>query len=235
MQAPTLWISLPGGPARAVDPRRGITAGRRAEFPLGADDPWLHRRCLELRWSGAGWYAGNVGRRRTVMLRDLRRAHGVRLAPGESHPLRAPAYAVFVTGSDRVHELHLRLNGAPATPDATAEPVEPDTLTIDDLGEADRMLVAAFAESYLSGESATLASLRTDREVAQRLGLTAKAVEHRRDDLYAAVVGGGLIPLAEWRQIRPRNRLWAVIRAVLEAGLIDLEDLELLPAPVAGG
>lgn len=51
-----------------LTPRGEITVGRSADFPVGADDPAMHRRFLHI-WNSAGdWLIQNVGNQITAKI-----------------------------------------------------------------------------------------------------------------------------------------------------------------------
>lgn len=232
MEAPQLVVDDLCGTTFRESGGRDVVVGRAGDVVIGVDNRYLHRRSIRLHAENGTWMLTNIGKRVTVMVVADGGIRGVRVAPGFSVPLVGGRFRVVLGAKLTTYEIEVRVDGEAAV----GEPVSLDsdsaarTLTLDSLEEADRRLVAAFAEDYLSGRSMWLTSVRSDREVAAKLGTTAKAIEHRRNALCSLAIDGGLIPLSEWRRVQPRNRFILVVSAVIDASLVTADDLRLLPS-----
>ncbi|APT91363.1 hypothetical protein CSPHI_10570 [Corynebacterium sphenisci DSM 44792] len=227
-QAPRIELDDLCGVVLDPAPGETLTIGRNGDLRVGEDNPYMHRRALQLYSAGGAWYLQNIGSHVTVMLRRPGDARGMRLAPAQIQALTEPAYSVLFGVKRENYEIEIRQEVA-----GTGEPLgDVDTgtatLTIDELTERERALVAAFAEDYLRGRVDSLATLCTDARAAEKLGTTAKAVEHRRTELYELILGGGLVSDMEWRHTHRRQRMTRAARALIDARLVTVDDLALL-------
>lgn len=68
-----------------LTPRGEITVGRSADFPVGADDPAMHRRFLHIWNSDGDWLIQNVGNQITAKIHPEGNIQFIpqRLAPGD--------------------------------------------------------------------------------------------------------------------------------------------------------
>lgn len=236
MNPPTLTVDDLCGTAVEVDPGSGLTIGRSAELVVGEDNPYMHRRVLHVYADGGTWFLRNVGSHVTVMVRVPGDSRGLRLAPDQSVALNGPEYSVLFGVKRETYEIAVQMDVKETEdPFADIDSDGPETITVAELDDRERALVAAYAEDFLRGDVESLIVLCTDAEAADKLGTTPKALEHRRYALYELVVGGGLVSNAEWRRIKAHNRMIRAAQAVIESRLVTADDLELLDREKVGG
>lgn len=68
-----------------LSPRQEVTVGRGADFPVGVDDPAMHRRFLHIWNSNGDWLVQNVGKQITARIHPEGNIQFLpqRLAPGD--------------------------------------------------------------------------------------------------------------------------------------------------------
>ena len=104
-----------------------------------------------------------------------------------------------------------------------------ETISVGELPERHRALIAAYAEDYLRGRIDTILVSCTDAQAGQKLGgKSAKAVEHYRNALFETALSKGLVSTKEWQRIDRKSRLQVVVAAAIESQLVTAEDLGLL-------
>lgn len=226
---PALTIDDLCGTAMEVAPGTGLTIGRNADLIVGEDNPYMHRRVLHAYADGDTWYLRNVGSHVTVMVRLPGDSRGFRLAPDQAVALNGPEYSVLFGVKREIYEIAVHMDvEESADPFADFDSDGTETITVAELNDRERALVAAYAEDYLRGNVESLIVLCTDADAAVKLGTTPKALTHRRYALYELVVGGGLVSNSEWNRITPHNRMIRAVQAVIEARLVTADDLVLL-------
>ena len=229
MKLPALTIDDLCGTALEVDPGTGLTIGRNADLVIGENNPYMHRRVLHAYADGDTWYLRNVGSHVTVMARLPGDSRGFRLAPDQAVALTGPEYSVLFGVKRETYEIAVHMDVEESVdPFADFASDGTETITIAELNDRERALVAAYAEDYLRGDVESLVVLCTDAEAAEKLGTTPKALTHRRYALYELVVGGGLVSNAEWSRITAHNRMIRAAQAVIESRLVTADDLRLL-------
>lgn len=229
MTLPALTIDDLCGTTLEVDPGAGVTIGRNADLVVGEDNPYMHRRVLHVYADGGTWYLRNVGSHVTVMARLPGDSRGFPLAPDQAVALNGPEYSVLFGVKRETYEIAVHQDvDESAVPFVDFVSDGTETITIAELTDRERALVAAYAEDYLRGDVESLIVLCTDAEAAEKLGTTPKALTHRRYALYELVVGGGLVSNAEWSRITPHNRMIRAAQAFIESRLVTADDLCLL-------
>jgi hypothetical protein len=109
----------------ALNQHQRITLGRAADFPVGEDDEFMHRRFLQFWADGTTWMVTNHGGRLTAGIhpRADTSFSEMRAGPGASLPLPLGESAVVFGTSDRTYELHLTVARTLRPPEVGVPPV----------------------------------------------------------------------------------------------------------------
>ncbi|MGP9724040.1 hypothetical protein ACT3SZ_08505 [Corynebacterium sp. AOP40-9SA-29] len=197
----------------ALRPGQSLTLGRAAEFPLGPDDEFMHRRFLQIWDSDGTWMITNCGKRLTANIQP--RAHNSfsqsRLGPGASLPLPLGESAVVFATSVTTYELDLTVAATLKPPAGTAAtgPAAGAPLTVGELifNEEQVNLLRALAEPLVRRPGTDLSEVPTVKDLEQTLGWSQKKVNTKIDYLSKALEGSGVTGFSARNGNAPTRRL----------------------------
>jgi len=230
---PALVVEF-AGERRIVPPDRPFTIGRAGDLDID-DNPYLHRRFLELRADAGLWWIANEGSRLSATVADAARTVEAVVAPGGRLPIVVPRLQVlFAAGSTR-YDLQLATE-PPAWAAAGSDPA-PDAVVGETIGrmrlnDSQRRLLVVLAESRLRHPGGTLADVPGSVEAAARLGCTVTAFTRRLDYLCARLAAAGVRGLQAGDGTVSTLRRIRLVEYALETGLVGVGDLVLLDTPV---
>ncbi|MFD5224378.1 hypothetical protein ACFWHT_02015 [Microbacterium sp. NPDC058342] len=210
-----------------------FVVGRGTELSID-DNPYVHRRFLEIAQRDGIWWLANVG---SGLAASVSSADGLAqswLAPGDDMPLVFGATTVMFTAGETTYEFSLKAespfyevstswNGSGDADDVAAL-----------LSPVQRILLTALAEPLLRQGAAGSAQLTSTDEVAARLGWSTAKLERRLGSLcdkFARLGIRGLERGAGGELLASqRSRL---VEHAIGARIVTPRDLELLEAFVA--
>lgn len=211
------------------DPEAIFAVGRDADL-LVDDNPYLHRRFLELSHRDGFWWLANIGTQLPVTVSEASGAVVSWLTPGGTMPLVFSHTVLRFSAGGTSYELNAYLD-EPAyatTRDRTGSSAETTMGRIDLNGEQ-RILVIALAESMLVKGRGEVSSIPSRKDCANRLGWSLKKLDRKLDavcqKLHRANVGGVYGSSADVAL----NRRARLVEFSVAAGLVgasDLGDLE---------
>lgn len=204
--------------------------GRGADLAID-DNPYVHRRFLELAQREGMWWLSNVGSRLTASVASADGMAQSWLAPGGSMPLVFGTTVVMFTAGPTTYELALSAQ----TPFYQVS--TPWTSAADDTGVAallspvQKILLTALAEPMLRLSAQGAVRLPAMDEVARRLGWSMEKLERRVGSLCDKFRRHGVPGLER----NDAGELPDVARARLVehavgARIVTFEDLDLLDA-----
>lgn len=210
-----------------VSPAQPFAIGREAELEID-DNPYLHRRFLELRHDRLWWLA-NVGSQLSATVSDADGLVQAWLAPGAQIPLVFEHTILRFTAGPTTYELTLQLDGAPMAAAATA--VQSDgtttvgrmTLTADQ-----RLLIVALAESALR-ETGAPSQLPSSADAAGRLGWTLTKFNRKLDNVCDKLTKAGVSGLHGGPGKLASSRRARLVEYAVATRMVTAEDLGLLP------
>jgi len=214
-----------------VDPRSPFTIGRDADLCID-DNPFLHRRLLQIRDFEGIWLLENIGARMAVTVSDGAGRLQSWLAPGGRLPRVFGRTTVVFTAGPTTYEgaLHVAEPMFTETHRASGE----GTTTIGDVSftVSQRQLIVALAEPLLLRDGSGMGEIPTSARAAARLGWSITRFNRKLDNVCdkldrADVQGlrGGVRSYATNRRIR-------LVEYALTARLITRADLALLDLEV---
>ena len=245
-RGPLCVVGTRGTARRRVEPGTPLSIGRHADVIL-SNDPYLHRRAVEITVFDDHVELANVGSSLRVTLVHERTRSVTQLEPGGRCALFEGRTTMSIRTVDREHELEIsvRLPGvrAPETREVPAVVPGKDTRRPRTLTDDQRLLLVALAEPLLLDPTRTLADLPSNREVADRLGIGA-GFNGRLDRLCAAVAKLGvdglgpvvsddpfLDDLDADRPRKNRRRRERLVEWALENNVVTFDDLDRLDGP----
>ncbi|MCG2801641.1 MAG: hypothetical protein L6311_06020 [Cellulomonas sp.] len=215
-----------------VSPTEPFVVGR--EGPLGLDDnPYLHRRFLEVVLVDGMWWLRNVGSRLSATISEPSGGMQAWLTPGGRLPLVFGTTVVVFTAGQTTYQIELE--AAQATFASTSIPSGSDagTTTIGQvvLTPSQRALIVALSEPLLRDPGSTTTQIPSSAAAAARLGWALTRFNRKLDNVCdkfdrAGVRGlrGGPGRLATQRRAR-------LVEYAVTSRMVTSADLWLLDAP----
>lgn len=194
---PRLRIDDLIGSGRIITSDQELTVGRAADFVVGGDDEYLHRRLMVLWWSGHSWMVKNIGSKLVLYIepRDRATFSQMQLGPGGELPLPAgPSVVVFST-TQRTYEIHVDVERLGPAENRVADPVATGApATVDSFKPTfeQRVLLTELAAPLLKYPALSDSEIPSVREVATRLGWTDKKVHQKIERMRNALLSSGI-------------------------------------------
>jgi hypothetical protein len=206
--------------------------GREGDLAID-DNPYLHRRFLELQNEGSLWWLANVGSQLTATISD---EHGVMqawLSPAARLPLVFNRTLVWFSAGPTTYELEVILEQAPFTPVATRTPTEFGRTTVgrSDFTPDQMLMVIALCEQALLRGHYGAATLPTSGQAAARLGWTITKFNRKLDNVCQKLARAGVQGLHGGPDGLALNRRARLVEYALSTRLVERTDLTLLDAP----
>jgi hypothetical protein len=211
-----------------VDPEDPFVIGR--EGPLEIDDnPYLHRRFLQVTHHEGLWWLDNVGSRLSATIADPEGNTQAWLAPGARLPVVYARTTVLFTAGPTTYELTLENDEPTFLPTRPAEELEIGETTIGPvtLTESQHLLVLALAEPVLNGRGST-ANIPTSAEAAGRLGWALTRFNRKLDNVCEKLHRHGVRGLRGGPGKLAVNRRARLVEHAVASRLVVPEQLPLL-------
>lgn len=211
-----------------ADPEEPFVIGR--EGPLEIDDnPYLHRRFLQVTHHEGLWWLDNVGSRLSATIADPEGNTQAWLAPGARLPVVYARTTVLFTAGPTTYELTLVNDEPTFLPTRPAEELEIGETTIGPvtLTESQHLLVLALAEPVLNGRGST-ASIPTSAEAANRLGWALTRFNRKLDNVCEKLHRHGVRGLRGGPGKLAVNRRARLVEHAVASRLVVPEQLPLL-------
>jgi hypothetical protein len=216
------WIDL--------HPERSFVIGREADLVVD-ENPYLHRRFLEVRWQDGMWWLANLGSQLSATVSDPEGRFQGWLAPGAHLPLVFDVVLVRFAAGPTSYEVVLHLDGAPLSPAAPGGASDGETtlgrLTLTD---EQRLLVLALAEPALRQDGSGRSPLPSSTAAAARLGWPITKFNRKLDNVCQKLKRAGVRGLHGGPERLASDRRGRLVEYALAARLVTREDLYLLEA-----
>ncbi|MDR0593288.1 MAG: hypothetical protein LBG60_08560 [Bifidobacteriaceae bacterium] len=212
---------------------RPFVVGREGDLVVD-DNPYLHRRLLQIEFESGFWWLANVGGRIAATISDPASGMQAWLPPGARLPLTFANTAVVFTAGPCTYTLTVWTD-TPIWRDWTGQRSLGGVTTQGaiSLTVSQRLLIVALAESMLRRETGSSAPLVSNAEAARRLGWTQTRFNRKLDNVCDKLdrlgvdgVRGGPGDLATGRRAR-------LVEYAVSTGLVTPVDLQLLDQPAA--
>lgn len=216
------------GEVYALDPDRAFTIGREADLVID-DNPFLHRRFLQVRRSEGLWWLANVGSRLAATLADEDGLAQAWLAPGAQLPIAFPRIAVWFTAGPTTYEFSVVTDDAPyATVPRDDAPSGSTTSGLGSFTPEQRLLLIALAEPLLRSGVHGAAAVPSSSEAAVRLGWSVTKLNRKLDSVCQKLERQGVRGLHGGPDRLAANRKARLVEYALAVRLVRSEDLGLL-------
>lgn len=212
-----------------IAPERPFVIGREGDLVVD-DNPYLHRRFLELRHEEL-WWLSNVGHRLSATLSDGDRLVQAWLAPGARLPLTFAVTTVQFTAGPTVYELSVYLD-EPVLSFSTRPAVAADgTVTLGrvTLTPDQRLLVLAVAEPALRRSAGSRGvELPSSAAAAARLGWSVTKFNRKLDNVCQKLASAGVRGLHGGPDQLASGRRARLVEYSLAVRLVTPDDLGFL-------
>lgn len=218
--------SYPVGP-------EGLTIGRDADLVLDDDNPYLHRRLLEVLAHDDLVWLRNLGTRISVTVADDAGMAQTLLAPGARVPLVFPRTVAWFTAGPSTYDVQIVVEDPPfaPAPDLGGAPVS-SRATIGQvrLTPDQHLLILALAEPILR-RGRGVGSIPASQAAATRLGWTITKFNRKLDSVCEKLTRAGVRGLLGTSDRLASNRRVRLVEYALASRLITADDLSLLDLP----
>jgi hypothetical protein len=228
------------GEVHRLDGRSAFCLGREADLTVD-ENPYLHRRFLELRPEHGLWWLVNVGGQLAATVSDSGSGVHAWLAPGGRMPLVFARTVVRFTAGPTSYEVDLLLDTAPYEFERDPRPVGGDT-TVGrmSLTHDQHLMVLVLAEAALRQSTPAAVQIPASAAAARRLGWTVKKFEKKLDNVCERLAAHGVRGLKGEQGNLASSRRARLVEYALAARLVTIDDLRLLqqidgPAATAVG
>ncbi len=218
------WVTLPTD--------RSFAIGRETDFEVD-DNPYLHRRFLELRQVEATWWLANVGSQLAATLSDVHGRFQAFLGPGAHIPVVFEVNLVRFTAGPTSYELALHLDQPPYSTEASEVGEGTTTLGRTPFTADQHLLVVALCEPALRSGGTGASSLPTSAQAASRLGWALTKFNRKLDNVCEKLTRAGVQGLHGGADRLAANRRARLVEYALATRLVTPSDLELLDEVVA--
>lgn len=222
---PSAYVEFCG--ERFPVPNDGVlSVGRDADVAID-DNPFLHRRFLELTINDSGiLWISNVGTSMTTTLADEAGLVQSWLSPGATLPLLFPRSVVWFTAGPTTYEFDVVLENAPFTASFDRGGSVGDTTIGRVVFTPDqRLLVLALAEDVLRRGNRGAGSIPASARAAERLGWTITKFNRKLDNVCEKLAKLGVRGLVS-DGVRPAtNRRARLVEYALATRLVTIEDM----------
>jgi hypothetical protein len=219
------------GELHTITPGGSLEIGREGALAI-EDNPFLHRRFLQIHDHDGMWWLSNVGTHLTATLADDGGSVQSWLSPGASLPLVFQKTFVWFTAGPTTYELEVTIDDAPfvhaAPSQSTSESTTVGALTFT---PEQKLLLVALCEPALKRASPGPAVVPTSAEAAARLGWRLTKFNRKLDNVCQRVAARGVRGLHGGPENLATNRRARLVEYALAARVVSKDDLSLLVTP----
>lgn len=208
-----------------ISPYASFGIGRDADLVLD-DNPYLHRRFLEIVYDRGVWWLKNVGTYLAATLSDETRRAESWLGPGSHLPIVFADMRVrFMAGSTR-YEMGLHLSQPPFEASATVDSLEGETTIGRVSFTRDQWLcILALAEPMLTGAGQSIITLPSNVEAARRLGWTITRFNRKLDNVCGKLTKVGVHGLHGGAGDLASDRRARLVEYAMAVGIVSRKDV----------
>ncbi|WP_245827917.1 hypothetical protein [Sinomonas mesophila] len=222
------------------DPAEVFSIGREGDLEVD-DNPYLHRRFLEISRIDGIWWLSNVGSLLSATVADLSGGLQAWVVPGARIPLVFGHTNVIFTAGSTTYEfaVHVRtpafrqsmvMESADTTGDVGETTIGPITFT-----DSQKALIVALAEPMLRRDGTGLSAIPTSAAAAKRLGWALTKFNRKLDNVCDKLDRVGVAGLRAGGGKLATNRRARLVEHAVSSHLVTADDLALLDAQLLSG
>lgn len=208
----------------------GFSIGRESDLVID-DNPYLHRRFLQIYPDFGMWWLGNVGNLLSATVTDATGHVQAWLSPGARLPIvferlhvlfsaGATTYDFTIYSEDDFYSSSSALSGI-----AGATTIEPIPLT-----SSQRLLIVALSEDVLRQRVPGRGEIPTSAQAAARLGWAITTFNRKLDNVCDKLDRVGVAGLRGGRGNLATHRRARLVEYAVSTRLVSVDDLSLLDA-----
>lgn len=214
-----------------VTPEAPMVLGRDGDVVID-DNPYLHRRFLEVAIEDDLLWLANVGSMMSATVADEHGLVQTWLAPGARIPLVFPRTVVWFTAGPTTYEFDIHNERAEFQPVAEVRHTAGETtLGRVSFTPSQTLLIVALAEHILRGGNRGGGSIPASRDAAERLGWSQTKFNRKLDNVCEKLTKLGVRGLHGNADRIASNRRVRLVEYALASRLISADDLVLLDQP----
>jgi len=206
-----------------------LVIGREGNLVID-DNPYLHRRFLQVSHQDSLWWLTNLGAQLTATVADEQGSMQAWLAPGARLPVVFDRTYVWFTAGPTTYEFEIVLDGPPFV-QLTQESGTVGAATIGRMvfTPDQKLLIVTLCEPALRRGTRGTASVPTSAEAAARLGWAMTRFNRKLDNVCQKLAKSGIRGLHGEPGRLAVNRRARLVEYALAARVVAKADLELLP------
>ncbi|MCU1578461.1 MAG: hypothetical protein JWP19_665 [Rhodoglobus sp.] len=209
----------------------GFSIGRESDLVID-DNPYLHRRFLQIYPDFGMWWLGNVGNLLSATVTDATGHVQAWLSPGARLPIvfeqlhvlfsaGATTYDLTIYSDDDFYSSSSALAGITG-----ATTIDPIPLT-----SSQRLLIVALSEDVLRQRVPGRGEIPTSNQAAARLGWNLTTFNRKLDNVCDKLDKTGVAGLRGGRGNLATNRRARLVEYAVSTRLVSVDDLALLDGP----
>jgi len=208
-----------------------LSIGRQGDLAID-DNPFLHRRFLELGFADGMLWLANVGTSTSATIADLQGLAQSWLAPGARVPIVFTRTVAWFTAGPTTYEFEIVQAGAPFVSTVASPVAEGGDTTMGRVSFTpdQRLLLLALAEDILRRGSRGAGAIPPSAAAATRLGWTTTKFNRKLDNVCEKLAKIGIRGLVTEGERSASSRRARLVEYALAARLISSADLEWLDA-----
>lgn len=193
------------------------------------DNPYLHRRFLEITLSGGVWMLSNVGSQISATVNDPSSAVHAWLAPGGQVPIVHGETKISFSAGPTAYEVILMLD-APPEVTGSMDAVVDGTATLGriELTHDQKLMLVVLSESALRHGMSGMGDIPSAAAAAARIGWTRKRFEKKIDNVCDRLSTSGVRGLKGDLGNQAVSRRVRLVEYAVTTRLVAPEDLDML-------
>ncbi|MEP7191357.1 MAG: hypothetical protein ABI903_00660 [Actinomycetota bacterium] len=208
-----------------------FSVGRDADLCLD-DNPFLHRRFLQICFDGRLWWLENVGARLSATICDTSGGVQSWLPPGGHLPLVFGVTTVIFTAGPTSYEFSVHIKNAAYLRAVAFElPVGQTTVGATQWTPSQMQVIVALAEPMLRREGSGLSAIPSSADAAKRLGWALTRFNRKLDNVCDKLDRLGVRGMRGGPLVHASNRRSRLVEYALSSRIVTAEDLPLLEPP----
>jgi hypothetical protein len=217
------------GERYTVEPSKPFLIGRDGDLTVD-DNPYLHRKFLQLSDADSLWVLSNLGTTLTATIADENSTMQAWLAPGARLPLIFQRNIVWFTAGPTTYEFEVILDEAAYEPVMSETDVEGGITTIGRVTFTpdQKLLIVALCEQSLRRGERGASVVPSSASAADRLGWTLTRFNRKLDNVCQKLARNGVRGLHGGPDRLAVNRRARLVEYAMASRLVERSDLALL-------
>ena len=211
-----------------LDPRRTFAIGREGDLIID-DNPFLHRRFLEMRLVDGLWWITNVGSRIAATIAEGSGMMQAWLGPGARLPLVFGSVTVVFTAGSTTYEFDVEIAGASFIQVGVTDATVGET-TVGEMRftPSQFLLILALAEPWLQHAGSGAMDIPSNSAAARRLGWTLTRFNRKLDNVADKLDRLGVQGMRGGPGTHATYRRARLVEYAVASQLVTRQDIHLL-------